>query len=106
MPPLGNDGGDDDIVIGTKKESLNCPITTMLLEDPVTSAACKHNFSKDAIMQLIRRNGGGVRCPIPGCESLITANDLKSNMNLARKVERYIEKRDDVDDDDEYTNVD
>ncbi|CAG8780526.1 5609_t:CDS:2, partial [Cetraspora pellucida] len=35
MPPLDKEA-DDEIVMGRQKESLYCPITTLLLEEPVT----------------------------------------------------------------------
>ena len=35
MPSL-NQNYDNDLVVGPQKESLNCPITTQLLEEPVT----------------------------------------------------------------------
>ncbi|CAJ0749325.1 18783_t:CDS:10 [Entrophospora sp. SA101] len=35
MPPLDADA-DDDVVVGRQKESLKCPITTLLYEEPVT----------------------------------------------------------------------
>ena len=31
-----NQNEDDDLVVGPQKESLHCPITTLLLEKPVT----------------------------------------------------------------------
>ncbi|CAG8575621.1 7896_t:CDS:2 [Diversispora eburnea] len=88
MPTLdGND--DDDIVMGQQKESLFCPITTLLFEEPVTGKVCKHTYSKDAILQLIRRNRNAVVCPVAGCDKHIMEHDLLPNKRIERKVARY-----------------
>nr|CAG8616769.1 14931_t:CDS:2 [Entrophospora candida] len=75
MPPLDADA-DDDIVVGRQKESLKCPITTLLYEEPVTSNVCKHTFSKSAILQLISRNRDVVCCPIPDSSTSISFRDV------------------------------
>jgi hypothetical protein len=36
MPPSGDEHSDDDIVVGRAQVSLRCPLTTVLLENPVT----------------------------------------------------------------------
>ncbi|CAG8659542.1 10079_t:CDS:2 [Acaulospora morrowiae] len=105
MPPL-NGNEDDEIVMGKQKESLHCPITTLLLEDPVTSKVCKHTFSKDAILQLIRRNRDAVSCPMTGCDKQIMEHDLQPNKRIERKVARYRAEYDDPMNDVEYTSVD
>ncbi|CAJ0768950.1 2334_t:CDS:2 [Entrophospora sp. SA101] len=92
MPPLDADA-DDDVVVGRQKESLKCPITTLLYEEPVTSNVCKHTFSKSAILQLISRNKDVVCCPIPGCDKQIMTHNLQPNKRMERKV--AIAKRDD-----------
>nr|CAG8452961.1 8323_t:CDS:2 [Entrophospora candida] len=102
MPPLDADA-DDDVVVGRQKESLKCPITTLLYEEPVTSNVCKHTFSKSAILQLISRNKDVVCCPIPGCDKQIMTHNLQPNKRMERKV--AIAKRDDQMEDLEYTNV-
>jgi len=45
--------------------TLKCPITTMLLVEPMKSKVCKHVFSKAAIFEVIRKsaNQGTVKCP-------------------------------------------
>jgi len=53
--------------VGGSNQSLKCPITTNYLEDPVTSSTCKHSYSKEAIMSMIRSRGGHqCRCPVHG----------------------------------------
>ncbi|CAG8781632.1 3605_t:CDS:2, partial [Racocetra persica] len=98
MPPLDKEA-DDEIVMGRQKESLYCPITTLLLEEPVTSNVCKHTFSKDAILQLIRRNMNSVPCPMTGCDKLIMEHNLHPNKRIERKVEQYKAQSEDPMDD-------
>lgn len=107
MPSL-NQNDDDDIVVGHQKDSLTCPITTLPLENPVTSDLCKHSFSKEAILSLMRQNGNVVPCPIPGCEKQIMEHNLKENKRLERKValENKKKKKSNKMDDIEYTNID
>ncbi|CAG8788308.1 1587_t:CDS:2 [Gigaspora margarita] len=104
MPPLDKEA-DDEIVMGKQKESLYCPITTLLLEEPVTSNVCKHTFSKDAIMQLIRRNMNSVPCPMTGCDKYIMEHNLQPNKRIERKVEQYKAHSEDLMDDVETSNV-
>ncbi|KAG9292277.1 hypothetical protein G9A89_009089 [Geosiphon pyriformis] len=103
MPQTSN-LDDDEIVVSTAKQSLLCPITTMLFEDPVTSLKCRHSFSKNAILAHLSSAGGQARCPEPGCDKLITESDLKLDKSLARKVAMY--RAQPESDEDEYTNVD
>ncbi|GBC05404.1 hypothetical protein RclHR1_06200009 [Rhizophagus clarus] len=108
MPSL-NQNDDDDIVVGHQKDSLTCPITTLLLENPVTSDLCKHSFSKEAILSLMRQSGDAVCvCPIPGCEKQIMEHNLKENKRLERKVAEEIKKKRKSNkiDDIEYTSID
>lgn len=64
------DEDDMEIVmtsVGGSNQSLKCPITTNYLEEPVTSSVCKHSYSKEAIMSMIRSRGGHqCRCPVHG----------------------------------------
>ncbi|CAG8777846.1 2923_t:CDS:2 [Gigaspora margarita] len=73
IPPLDKEA-DDEIVMGKQKESLYCPITTLLLEEPVTSNVCKYTFSKNAIMQLIRCNMNSVPYPMTSNYTHISTN--------------------------------
>ena len=57
---------DDDLMIGGEKISLRCPITQTLYSQPVSCTSCKHSYSKDAILQMLRAHNGSVVCPIPG----------------------------------------
>jgi hypothetical protein len=70
----GGAGGEDDdedeieIVVtgdGNNVQSLKCPLTTDFLEDPVTSALCKHSFSSAAIRAMIQARPRAL-CPVHG----------------------------------------
>lgn len=70
----GEDEDDDDMEImvtgdGNNVQSLKCPLTTDFLEDPVTSAVCKHSFSNVAIRAMIQSRSRSV-CPVHGMSSI------------------------------------
>ena len=54
----GGEDEDDDIVLGQVQRSFKCPLTRKYLEDPVTSAVCKHSYSRAAILEHIRKSAG------------------------------------------------
>ncbi|KAJ6161190.1 Chromosomal organization and DNA repair protein Mms21 [Penicillium chermesinum] len=90
----------DDIAIERERESLVCPLTQRMFEDPVTSGKCPHSFEREAIMSMISRSpttvapgpGQGrrrlrsIKCP--ECDTVFTAADLHSNPALVLKVQR------------------
>ena len=51
----GGEDEDEDIVLGQVQRSFKCPLTRKYLEDPVTSAVCKHSYSRVAILEHIRK---------------------------------------------------
>ncbi|CAG8526056.1 7901_t:CDS:2 [Ambispora leptoticha] len=86
MPPIGREeeNGDDDVIISTERQSLICPLTTKIFEEPMTSTKCRHSFSKNAILAYIRANSQA-KCPTPGCDKILTENDIKLDKSLARR---------------------
>ncbi|KAJ9057014.1 hypothetical protein DSO57_1026502 [Entomophthora muscae] len=90
MPPLSDDdGSEEDIVVARQVENFKCPLTTTWYKDPVTSQGCKHTFSKDAIMELIRSShNDGIDCPVTGCNKRVSQRSLKPNNDLMRRLER------------------
>ena len=46
---------ESDLVVGQVDKSFKCPLTKVFYEDPVTSTACKHSYSKSAIIAHIRQ---------------------------------------------------
>ncbi|KAK3080007.1 hypothetical protein LTS18_003366 [Coniosporium uncinatum] len=82
---------DDDIAIAREKISTKCPLTLLEFKDPVTSKKCPHSFEKSAIMEMIRQphgRGRVVKCPVAGCDQMLTADDLSANAALQRKIKR------------------
>ncbi|KAJ4358800.1 hypothetical protein N0V95_002722 [Ascochyta clinopodiicola] len=90
------DDDDDDIVMDKATISTKCPITFQQFKEPYTSNKCPHTFEKNAILDMIRRSnsnfgrGGAksVACPIPGCDQHLSAEDLRSDPILVRKIRR------------------
>ena len=91
---------DEDLEIAAERISTKCPITFLPFRDPVTSTKCPHSFERDAIMSMMRRptvprsqrsqtqtqHEKEVACPV--CSLRLTANDLRSDPALLRKVKR------------------
>lgn len=81
---------DDELEVmeGASTVNLKCPITTMLLQDPVKNKVCHHVYSKHAIREYVKRNR---RCPCPcvGCGNTdVTMSQLEDDMATARMVRR------------------
>lgn len=76
---------DDDIQLVSEKESFICPITQLLLVDPVRSAKCGHIYSRKAILDLMdgRRE---IECPKAACPYIIRDSDLKVDKKIVRLV--------------------
>ena len=94
---------DDDVAIAREKTSLKCPLTLVQFVDPVTSTKCPHSFEKEAIHGMLsssqltvpapegssRRRVKAVKCPV--CEVQLSADDLKDDLVLVRRVKRMQE---------------
>ncbi|WFD20369.1 hypothetical protein MCAP1_002613 [Malassezia caprae] len=100
MPPLtdmipaepGDEADDDELVVGGTVQQFRCPLTALLLEDPVVSSACGHAFSRAAIytyLQERRVETRHVPCPAAGCPERVSERLLHDAPELARRVERY-----------------
>ena len=68
-----DDDDDDELEIGLQEKSIICPLTTLTLEDPVMNVACKHTFSRLALLDYIKKHETvnrrivPVACPQQGC---------------------------------------
>ena len=82
---IQEDLNDEDILLVSQKESFKCPITQLLLVDPVVSGKCGHAYSKKEIMELISRNRE-LECPQAGCRHFVKASDLKVDSKISRLV--------------------
>ncbi|KAJ5796287.1 uncharacterized protein N7518_004827 [Penicillium psychrosexuale] len=106
-------GSDDDIAIERERISLKCPLTLTLYQDPVKSTKCPHSFEREAIMDMISRSQTTiappasrrgqhrvrvVKCPV--CSTPLTADDLRPDPVLLRRVRRAqeLQQREDEDD--------
>ncbi|KAH2222746.1 hypothetical protein KXV58_007229 [Aspergillus fumigatus] len=92
----------DEIAIERERISLRCPLTLLPFRDPVTSTKCPHSFEREAITDMIAHSpttvpgpssrGGrrnrirSVKCPV--CSVVLTAEDLRSDPVLLRRVRR------------------
>lgn len=86
---------DADLLMSQVEVSLKCPLTQKLLEDPVQHRSCKHNYSKQAMLQYIRdrsRIGKATRCPFGGCTNKVTENDLVPNHALQGRLQKQQRK--------------
>ena len=65
-----------------------CPITKGELVDPVKNKLCGHSFSRKAVEAHIKNMKGKAKCPIAGCVSAITLDDLEKNNVLAFEMRK------------------
>lgn len=106
-------GSDDDIAIERERISLKCPLTLIPYVDPVTSTKCPHSFEREAIMDMIKsspttiappasrrgqRRVHVVKCPV--CSIPLTADDLRPDPVLLRRVRRAQELQEREEEDD------
>jgi len=100
MPPLtdmipaepGDGADDDELVVGGTVQQFRCPLTALILDDPVVSSACGHAYSRAAIhayLQERRLETRHVPCPAAGCPERVSERLLQEAPELARRVERY-----------------
>lgn len=88
---------DDDLEMTYhSKRSLKCPITMMTYENPVRSKVCPHIFSRDAVMEMISRNSGQIKCPVAGCDKRLTASTMIRDRDTERRLRE--EEEEDMDD--------
>ncbi|WRT67699.1 uncharacterized protein IL334_004671 [Kwoniella shivajii] len=83
---------DDDFDMGGATQSYKCPITLMLFKDATTSSKCGHNYSREAIMNLIdnmRKAKRASKCPVTGCSAILDKTDLKANPSLQKRADEF-----------------
>jgi SUMO ligase MMS21 Smc5/6 complex component len=88
---------EDELEVGVAEKLTTCPITTSLLEDPVMNPACKHTFSRRALMDYIKKyetGAGNKRVPLPacpqhGCTAKIDKNKLVIDEEAAYAVKEF-----------------
>lgn len=92
--------GDDDLAVisaGTE-ENFICPLTRQELVEPMRNS-CGHVYSKEAVLDYLRRNRYRADCPVAGCPQQISQNSLKPDATVQRKLATQKKrKRQDQDD--------
>jgi len=85
--------GGDAALDGNK---LKCPITTMLLEQPLKNTACGHVYSRAGVEQLLKGAGRRkVGCPVAGCTNAdLQRNQLAEDVQTGLQVKRYKQRAD------------
>ncbi|KIJ64447.1 hypothetical protein HYDPIDRAFT_28392 [Hydnomerulius pinastri MD-312] len=88
VPREDGDASDDDdeLEIGGVTQDYKCPITLVILENPMTSEVCKHSYSEVAIRDYLKSARGGKPCPASGCNNKITMDQLKADKDLEKRV--------------------
>jgi hypothetical protein len=77
---------DDEIQVVRSAGSLKCPLTSMLLEEPVKSKHCGHTYSKQAILSHLRVRK---QCPVAGCNNnTLTESQLEPDQETEILVRR------------------
>ena len=91
----GEDDDDDDdleMVGGDAALDVNklkCPITTMLLDQPLRNTVCNHVYSKAGIDQLLKGRRKE-KCPVAGCTNGdLQRNQLVEDIQVGMLVKRY-----------------
>eukprot|EP00536_Pseudo-nitzschia_multiseries_P009421 jgi/Psemu1/288454/fgenesh1_pg.261_\ len=89
---LGEDEEQDDELAvvndhDTSGNEIKCPLTMVLMENPVRSSVCGHSFERDAILQHLRKSK---KCPKPGCTNVrMTPDEFSDDPDTAMKVRRH-----------------
>lgn len=116
---LGQEEDQDDelaIVNPNSTDSvarIKCPITAIIMDEPVRSKVCMHAFTKAAILNHLTMSRF---CPMPGCgNDRMTRNELEDDPDTALLVRRHKKRKEhakrsraqaqsalDMDDDDDF----
>jgi SUMO ligase MMS21 Smc5/6 complex component len=113
MPPVselieredGDDSGDEDeVVVGGVTQDYRCPLTLVLMVDPLTSyvniysmyrfgshtfdrKTCGHSFSAEGIREYLDNSPvARKKCPTSGCNKVLGLKDLHPNKEFAKKA--------------------
>lgn len=87
LTAANNDDDEIQMMGGASKQTLKCPLTTGLLEDPVKNSFCGHVYSRAAVMEYIRSHKR--RCPVAGCHNTqFSASQLVEDPQSALFVRR------------------
>ncbi|KAK8797922.1 hypothetical protein WA171_005451 [Blastocystis sp. BT1] len=80
---------DEDMEIGVVEANpenrFKCPITGELFENPVKNESCGHTYSKEGIMNYLKKRSFAV-CPVAGCDKTVDVNSLVPDEDMAWKM--------------------
>lgn len=81
---------DLEVMADQGHETLKCPISGGLFEEPVKNRVCKHIYSKAALIGILQQNRGrSIRCPMPGCKnSNLTLESCVPDKGMEFKVRK------------------
>ena len=83
------DASDEDLEIMDSQTEVctTCPITRLEMKDPLRSTKCGHSYSKAGITQWLQGRASR-KCPIPGCNAVISMADLEADDDIELAQER------------------
>eukprot|EP00039_Didymoeca_costata_P018860 m.335281 g.335281 ORF g.335281 m.335281 type:complete len:255 (+) comp17561_c0_seq1:17-781(+) len=96
---------DDDLFVSQATILITCPITSMVMQNPVKCKKCKHHYEKAAIFQALAKTGK-VKCPLAGCHATVTKSDLVEDKLFKKKIEKLQSQQEEAGTAEEYTQVD
>lgn len=91
--PLPDEHEEDDVMVSGGKVSFQDPIALNTFVDPYKSRRCNHVYEKEHITEHLKLNN---TCPVSGCDSGLTSNDLVPDQLMQLRVKVYsVRKQDD-----------
>ncbi|KAI1101748.1 hypothetical protein F4804DRAFT_314979 [Jackrogersella minutella] len=98
---------DEDLIVSGEQLYIHCPLSMAVMQDPYTSAVCKHTFEKGSIRQfLVSQPGGRARCPQTGCNKEVSFKDFQPDPVRLRLIKRRLAMQQEDEDDDDGGNAD
>jgi hypothetical protein len=83
------------IIATSSTQTLKCPLSGAMLQDPVRSKVCKHVYSKVALQQyLAQKQGRNCACPVVGCTNRnLTFVSCEPDHTTAMQIKRRERKQ-------------
>lgn len=82
---------DAEITVTQSQVNLSCPLTQVVMVNPVKNKKCNHNYDQEAILSLIKnrvKQKKTCRCPVVGCANLdVRPSDLVPDQLLKRRIQ-------------------
>lgn len=82
------DNEDDELKVSGGKIELRDPISMNYFTHPVTSKKCLHTYEESAIILYL--DEGSQVCPINGCNSPLSINDLKFDKIMLLRTKAFL----------------